>query len=235
MKVTALFLTTLLGLAFAEDGDKKDHKMPKGKMMGKLGLTADQRVCHRMAKLNHIMKISNNATMMDNIAAKSPKSAQKLKDDAARAEPELSNMQKNSTLVKYCGQYGAHEKLVRQCRTLKHGERLSNKLKNNTALEESAKRRNKSVDEIKNRWQKELSVINRLKSNNTLVDQCNKMKSKDNKKGDKKGDNKKGDAKAEKNEKGKAEKQKSAAANVQVAGTGAFALGLSVLIASLML
>lgn len=222
MKFTTLFLTALLGFAIADDSDKKEHKKDKKKQE----LTGDKKQCFRMAKLTHIVETANNQTRMDRIQSQHPDRAQKIKDDAARVGPELSGLQKNSTLVQYCGSYNAHEKLVKQCRTLKHGERLSNKLKNNTAVEESARRKNKSPDQIKSRWQQEIDHINKLKSNSTLVDQCKKIKTtKDSKKGDK----------GDKKDKGKAEKQKSAAAQVQVAGTGAFVVGLSLLIASLML
>jgi len=222
---TTLFLASLVTFVIADDGkDKEKHKDGKFKHHG--NMTSDQKSCHRMWKLAHISDTVANSTRMADLQRTNPNRAQRMKDEAVKSGPELQSLSGNQTLAKYCPVLKAHESLKHDCRKLKMAEKIQNKLKNDTAVKGAAEKMGKTESEVKQRWQNELKELDAMKKNGTLVSACGKMK--DAKKDGKDGKGKPGAG-------GSApEKQKSDAASVKMAGTGAFALGLGLYFAVLL-
>ncbi|KAF2670228.1 hypothetical protein BT63DRAFT_469825 [Microthyrium microscopicum] len=212
MKFTTLFLATLVGFVIAGDNDNKEHKKGGHKKNG--NLTSQERSCKKMWKLTNIIETSNNQTKMDEIERNHPDRVTKIKEKAAKAQAQVSRLQSNATLQQFCGVYHAHEQLKHQCYEINHVDKISNNIKNKTAVDEASKHKNRTADQVKQKWQKEVDHVKTLQSNKTLVDMCKKMKDgKDSKKG--------------------AKQQKNGGSHIQAAGTGA--LVLSVLAAVLMI
>jgi hypothetical protein len=215
---TALFLASLVSFVVADDGKEKHGKHKKHNMTGQ------DRACHRMWRLTHVSETVANATRMANLQQAHPDRAQKIKDEAVKSGPELQSLQGNQTLAQYCPVLRAHENLKHDCKKLHKADKIQNRLKNNTAVQDAVKKSGKTEDEVKQRWQKELDSVQKLKSNSTLASSCAQMKSGKNSKDGSK-DNKGG---------ANPQKQKSGAATVKIAGTGAFALGMGLYVAVLL-
>jgi hypothetical protein len=206
---TTLFLASLI--TFVVANDKEKHK--EGGKNKHSNVTSEAKECHRLWKLTKLQETVSNATRMADLNRTHPEKAAKLVSEAASIGPELTSLTNNQTLTKFCPIVKAHDKMVHECQTLKHADKLTLKLKNATLLTMQATKQGRTEAEVKAKWQKELDEINKLKANATLAKACTKVKE----------------------EIGKNAKQhKSDASSVRLAGTGVFALGVGVYVAALL-
>ena len=138
--------------------------------------------CAEISHLTELVDLVSNSTKLAAFQAKhnlTTAEMQKLKDMAANATAQLTQLKSNTTLVKDCATLHAAAELKSQCKEMQALTQLAQLANNATELQDLQKKYNLTaaqMQEIKNVAANATAMLTKLQSNSTLVADCQNLK-----------------------------------------------------------
>lgn len=138
--------------------------------------------CAEISSLTELADLVNNSTKLAEFQAKhnlTTAEMQKLKNMAANATAQLTQLKSNTTLVKECATMQAAENLKAQCKEMQQLTNLAKLANNATELQDLQKKYNltaSQVQKIKNEAANATAKLNALQRNSTLIADCQNLK-----------------------------------------------------------
>ncbi|KAH7062584.1 hypothetical protein B0J12DRAFT_241281 [Macrophomina phaseolina] len=164
--ITAIFLGALaIGCA------AKDHERNSNGTDDAFNSTVH--ACHKMAKLTALSEIAANQTETDRFLSRA-KNQTKAQGELDGAAAKLQAMSANATLVGTCQVVDAHEELKASCKQMAKLQKLVDASSNSTLKQELLDKA-KNQTKIDEKIASASSKLQSMRSNTTLVTECNSL------------------------------------------------------------
>ncbi|KAI3395592.1 hypothetical protein diail_1104 [Diaporthe ilicicola] len=159
MKFFSTLVLAMAGVAVAKGANKTEGTSTKSQ-------------CNEVSKLTKLMDIANNSTKLDKITKGNTTKADEIKAKATQAQPQLTTLQGNTTLMSACSQIFAVQDSEKSCAMMQGLEKLTALVNNQTALDAKTKGNTTKADALKAKVQAKQADLTAMQSNTTLTSFC---------------------------------------------------------------
>jgi hypothetical protein len=187
MKFLSTIVIAMASVAVAQDnknmGDMNGGDMAKMGKMGKgnntmMGMMSTKSQCRQVEKMTKLVELAANTTKLDKVTDGNATKAQEIQAKAAQAQPKLTTLQSNATLMTACNQMFAVQAEERMCGKMMGLEKLQALVMNQTALDAKTKGNTTKADMIKSMAQAKMADLTAMQGNATLTGFCAGVKDK---------------------------------------------------------